>query len=309
MTNGADNTRKTGRPDDPRNEGLSSAYREAVENAAGEPPQALDDAIRAAALRAVQGRPLSVEAARPRSRLRRWRAPLALAATLLLAVGVALRVYNTREVELVPARAPTAKPSVQEEPVAKENAGKFQPKLEKERRADEATATPLGHDTAQSRQNRPIRGEEIEGAAGEAGAVSRTAPAPQTDTQAERRETQPTPKPFPGAPSALPAPRPVDEPVVVPRAPVPAESADAPAGSVFRSPPFRRLEREAEKDKTLAAPPSALSLSQRLEGRPPEVWIDEIRSLKRAGRSTEAAELLVVFPKKFPNFTVPDDLK
>jgi hypothetical protein len=309
MTNTADNPRTTGRPDEPRSEVLSRAYREAVDNAGAEPPQSLDDAIRAAALRAVQARPLSVETARSRSGFRRWQAPLALAATLLLAVGVAVRVYNTREVELAPAGAPTATQSVQEEPVAKEKAEKFRPKPENERRADETIGTPLRRDAARSRQEKPIRGEEIGGTTGKPGAGSETAPEPKTDTQAERREAQPALKPFPGAPNAVPAPRAVDEPVAVPRAQVPAESAEAPAVYPSRSPPLRRFERQAEKEKSLGAPPSALSLAQRLEGHAPEVWIEEIRALKRAGRSTEAAELLAVFSKKFPNFALPDDLR
>jgi hypothetical protein len=309
MTNTTDNSRTKEKSDDPRSEVLSRAYREAVENAGPEPPRSLDDAIRAAALGAVQGRPLSGQAAGLRSGFRCWQAPLAFAATLLLAVGVALKVYNTREQDMVPAPAPVARQSVQEEPVAKEKAEKFRPKLEKERETDEAIDTPLKRDAARSRLERPMRGEEIEDASGGAGAVNRSAPAQQTDTQAERREAQPTAKPFPGAPSAVPAPRPVGEPVVVPRAQVPAESVEAPAVGPSRSPPLGRIEREAEKDKSLAAPPSALSLAKRLEDRPPKVWVEEIRALKRAGRSTEAEELLAVFTKKFPDFALPDDLK
>jgi hypothetical protein len=50
-------------------------------------------------------------------------------------------------------------------------------------------------------------------------------------------------------------------------------------------------------------------LAKRLEGRSPEVWIEEIRALKHAARGAEATELLAAFRKKFPKFLLPDDLK
>ena len=69
-----------------------------------------------------------------------------------------------------------------------------------------------------------------------------------------------------------------------------------------------RLARSAAR--CVAAPvTSAPLLAKRLEGRPPEAWIEEIRALKRAARGAEAAELLAAFRKKFPNFLLPDDLK
>ena len=40
----------------------------------------------------------------------------------------------------------------------------------------------------------------------------------------------------------------------------------------------------------------------------PEAWLDQIRKLRAAGRTTEAAQSLERFRKRYPNMEVPDDL-
>ncbi len=100
--------------DEPRDQSIAEAYRAAGQP---EPPAALDDAIRAAARRALHTRPASLETAARRADsnakrgfLRAWQTPLAAAATLALAIGVAIKVYDTGEANIdapKEARTPT----------------------------------------------------------------------------------------------------------------------------------------------------------------------------------------------------------
>jgi len=326
MTNTANNSRPPRTADDPRSELLSRAYREAVENAGVEPPRLVDDTVRVAAHKAVQVHSRSVDVGWPRLGSRRWRAPLALAATLLLAVGIVIRVYNTGEMELVPPQAPPATQNVQEEPGAEKKAERLQPGLKEERRASGARGALSRRETPGSSGETASRGDEITGTAEAVGknaappagstdnverkrsAENSAAQAVQTEAPAERQEAQPAPKAFPAAPNAVPGARSVPEPAAVQRDLAPRKIPEAPPADLRDSPPRGQIERQADKAVALPVMPAPL-LSKRLEGRPPEVWIEEIRALKRAARGAEAAELLAAFRKKFPNFLLPDDLK
>jgi hypothetical protein len=139
-------------------------------------------------------------------------------------------------------------------------------------------------------------------------AENRTAQAVQTEAPAERQEAQPAPKAFPGAPNAVPGARSVPEPAAVQRDLAPRKIPEAPPADLRDSAARGQIERQADKAVADPVMPAPL-LAKRLEGRPPEVWIEEIRALKRAARGAEAAELLAAFRKKFPNFLLPDDLK
>jgi hypothetical protein len=323
MSDSTGNSRTRQTRDDPRSELLSRAYHDAVENAAVEPSPSVDDAIRAAAHRAVEGPPRYTKAARLRVAFRRWRTPLALAATLLLAVGIAFRVYTTGEMEMASPPAATNGDSYRQETGAKEAASKPQPRIEEKPQADVVGGAPPSRDAARSTGDRLPPDQEIAGTAasgrnkvapstepaerdfrGESG----TAPAPQSQT-AEQLEARPTPTPFPGAPGALPAPPPAREGSAAPRAIVPSQDAAPPAPSVSR-PALRGRTERTEEEKAFGVTPTAVQvLAKRLDGRPPEVWIEEIRTLKREGRSGEATELLAALRKKFPDYPLPDDLK
>jgi hypothetical protein len=326
MTDTANNSRPPRTADDSRSEILSRAYREAVENAGVEPPRLVDDAVRVAAHKAVQVHSRGVDAGWRRLGSRRWRAPLALAATVLLAVGIVIRVYNTGEMELVPPQAPPATQNVQEEPGAEKKAERLQPGIKEERRANAPGGARSTREAPRSSGETPGRGDEITGkaeavgknAASPAGstdnverkrsAENRTAQSVQTEAPAERQEAQPAPKAFPAAPNAVPAPRPAPEPAALQREIAPRKTPEAPPASLSDPATRGQIERQADKAVALPVMPAPL-LSKRLEGRPPEVWIEEIRALKRAARGAEAAELLAAFHKKFPNFLLPDDLK
>ena len=326
MTDTTNNSRSPRTADDPRSEILSRAYREAVENAGVEPPRLVDDAVRVAAHKAVQVHSRGVDAGWRRLGSRRWRAPLALAATVLLAVGIVIRVYNTGEMELVPPQAPPATQNVQEEPGAEKKAERLQPGIKEERRASGARGALSRREAPGSSGETASRGDEIAGKAEAVGknapppagstdnverkrsAENRTAQAVQTEAPAERPEAQPAPKAFPGAPNAVPGARSVPEPAAVQRDSAPRKIPEAPPADLRDSAARGQIERQADKAVADPVMPAPL-LSQRLEGRSPEVWIEEIRALKRAARGAEAAELLAAFRKKFPNFLLPDDLK
>jgi len=326
MTDTANNSRPPRTADDSRSELLSRAYREAVENAGVEPPRLVDDAVRVAAHKAVQVHSRSVDAGWRRLGFRRWRTPLALAATVLLAIGIVIRLYNTGEMELGPPHAPPATQNVQEEPGAEKKAERLQPVLKEERRASGVRGALSTREAPRSSGETPSSGDEIAGKAGAFGkdaappagstdnverkrsAENRTGQAVQTEAPAERQEAQPTPKAFPAAPNAVPGARSVPEPAGLQREIAPRKIPEAPPADLRDSPARGQIERQADKAVAVPVMPAPL-LSQRLEGRPPEVWIEEIRALKRAARGAEAAELLTAFRKKFPNFLLPDDLK
>jgi hypothetical protein len=326
MTDTANNSRPPRTADDPRSEILSRAYREAVENAGVEPPRLVDDAVRVAGHKAVQVHSRGVDTGWRRLGSRRWRAPLALAATVLLAVGIVIRVYNTGEMELVPPQAPPATQNVQEDPGAEEKAERLQPELKEERRASGARGALSTREAPRSSGESPGRSDEITGTAEAVGknaappagstdnverkrsAENSTAQSVQTEAPAERQEAQPAPKAFPAAPNAVPGARSVPEPAAVQRDLAPRKIPAAPPADLRDSAARGQIERQVDKAVADPVRPAPL-LAKRLEGRPPEVWIEEIRALKRAARGAESVELLAAFRKQFPNFILPDDLK
>ena len=123
----------------------------------------------------------------------------------------------------------------------------------------------------------------------------------------ERQETKSAASPFPGAMgSASPPPRATDS-AAAPRLPVPEQKArpSAPSPSSFRA----QTQRMEQGKSAATSSAEVQSIAQRLERRPAEAWVEEIRNLKRAGREAEARELLVALRKKFPDFILPEDLK
>jgi hypothetical protein len=67
---------------------------------------------------------------------------------------------------------------------------------------------------------------------------------------------------------------------------------------------------EAERPKASASGPAAAdSVAQpALDAATPEVWLKQIRELRAAGRSAEAAQSLARFRARYPDFVLPDDL-
>jgi hypothetical protein len=67
--------------------------------------------------------------------------------------------------------------------------------------------------------------------------------------------------------------------------------------------------RAADSLAAPAANPAAKSAAApAVDGASPEAWLKQIRELRAAGRSAEAAESLARFRARYPDFAVPDDL-
>lgn len=141
-------------PDEmPDAQALSAAFR-ALDGA--EPPAALDAAIVAAARAAVQAQPGADVVALPQRRPR-WRAPLALAATVMLAVGIGLQLRHAAD-ETVPAVRPQSTAPVPAAPAAApaaEPAPRLAVPLQKAAPAESAADAAM----AMERQAAPARAE------------------------------------------------------------------------------------------------------------------------------------------------------
>ena len=92
---------------------ISRKYRQLE---AEEPPRALDEAILAAARREAGAGPASLQAQAARSSRRRWYAPLATAAVLVLAVALTLNMQLERPG--IESPAPQSAPQRAEKPAA-----------------------------------------------------------------------------------------------------------------------------------------------------------------------------------------------
>ena len=254
---------------------LSRLYRDAAQP---EPSAAIDAAILAAAHSAVDVRAPGKPA---KNSMQRWRLPFALAATVVLSVAVTTMVRD----ELPPGAVALPMPDTATSSSVAESAGANRSKSAPESMQAEPAAKPAYEPAPTKREN--------------AQADAR-ASAPM---QAREREDAPAVFASPAAPALQASP-----------AAQGAFAADAAAPS--------RSNTEDKAVSVLAAPRSldkrAFSSSLREEAqagasvaseKSPEAWIADIRALKRAGLTTEAAGKLVEFRKRFPDYKLPDDLK
>ncbi len=292
-----------------KNDDLSRLYRDA---ARPEPPQALDEAILAAARDAAGGRPQSV---RRLANTRRWSVPFALAATVLLTVSVTLMVHDEQQAGDTSFTVPTTVPARPDaEPATGSAIGstigsatrsaKSRPETQADTQSVEPLAKPAYLPTPAARRNT---------AEAKADAAAMASPAPMTDQMTavlpsspasfarERADkmAQPAHEPAPAAQGAL------------------ATDATAPGGSIKAEmaasapAPVVVTPRVLEKSRAFSS-----SIRQEAEAgnsasdeKSPERWIVEIRALKRIGRTPAAEAMLIEFRKRFPDYKLPDDLK
>jgi hypothetical protein len=247
---------------------ISRRYRELPRE---EPPRHVDDAIRAAARRAVGTRPAPLVVPTGRQR---WYFPLAAAAVIMLAVAVTLHVEREQpgeEIASAPA-APATSPPV-EEPRAEARTEKPQSAPQPERR----------------RKNESADSREL-----------RDAAPPQL---------QKAPEPAPAPPAAVAAPRP-PPPVATQDAIRGAQESAAGAlasraetAPKASSPPAARPDsaqlRRVEEGRR-AAPLSAFALQS------PEQWLQGIADLRKQGRHDEADRSLAEFRKRHPGYQIPE---
>ncbi|MFN0305205.1 MAG: hypothetical protein ACKVQU_33205 [Burkholderiales bacterium] len=340
-------TAKNGMTDEPRDPQIARAYRDAVDDdpAAAHPPAALDDAIRAAARRAANTGPETRAAAGRRSDAikrgfrRTWQTPLAAAATVALAVGVAIKVYDSGEADLglersqsVPS-SPTAAPAPASPPavavVKADSAAVDRAPLRDAAPPVEAESKVVGESARQPPAaiarlepiSKPTAEATPPGASLSEERVARRKGAVTAETERPKaREESDVP---PSMASALPAPAAApplaqagadaslrrDAPAVLQRSAdghlaLQAEPAPS-AGRSWNQPPARR----AEMEDRMAPGSTVSALLAQLATRPVDAWIEEMRALKRAGRIADANTLRTEFQKRFPDVRLPDDLR
>ena len=128
--------------------------------------------------------------------------------------------------------------------------------------------------------------------------VTSSAKAPTPLTKAESPEVG-------GTVSALPAP---------PTSAFPETPAERATVQLQRA-PSAELPRGSAAAPPLAAAPPAPAAAEPIPAAPghglatPEAFVERIRELRRAGRETEARELLEELVRKYPAFPLPDDLR
>jgi hypothetical protein len=300
---------------------LSRIYRE---GAWPEPSRQIDAAILSASRRAAR---------EEHSFAKRWAPAFAIAATVMLTSALVLKVYRAQpEVVSLPAsenepesRVTRAPPAV--EPKAAETNTVPAP-------APQAAATPKGFastmDAAEaerldrlqrdlgSKQGLPPSGSLL--SAPKPAPAEKAAPAlkkeasqplqrrpdlPQSQSAHPREATSPPREQRPmsvfGASSPAPAPSPAapstaSAPALAPASPPAPTPAFAPAAAPAAA-------------ATSGAVTSALSAAPKAPERSPQVWIEEIRKLMAAGQSEEAGAEIAEFKKRYPDYTLPEDLR
>jgi hypothetical protein len=311
---------------DLRDPNLDRAYRDTPRD---EPPAELDERIRAAARRAVVTGPQSLEQRavedQRRSWTSRWRLPLSVAATVVIAATLTVMVQEedsrprddagrsieqmkapAREAEQpaspaasssdaagdmlnqLPAAAPAQSSSSAPAPAAPPAQG---------RTARKSTAEPTAreHSDAELRLRREERAFPAQPPAG-----VESAPVAPAELEMRRQSTAPAAAP----PLAAPAPALPSPPAA---APAPAPAPRPAAKAVQETAPAGAASGTLQRDRSLGDRPERAS-REASAIRSPEAWVEYIRSLRAQGRETEATAELAGLRRAYPDFKLPSDL-
>lgn len=325
--------------------GLARAWREASHD---EPPAAMDDAIRAAARKAVHAGPRPAGASPFGGR---WRVPLSVAAVLVVSATVTLLVaerdkHGSRSFhdQAAPPQAASAPepfgaapaPAEPELPVQaaeqqvppgpspptpegqREPAGTARPQLaERKGLGSAAPAESAGAEPSQA----PARAQRAEGPAQPAPLTS-TAPAAARHDEAEAVAGAPAaapPAPLPADTLRDAAPGAADEPAdgLAKRE---ARSAIRAKESVMEEARLPAAQEPARKAAPLRAEPRGLPAAPGAAASPdgdtaadtenlePKAWLERILELRRQGKLEEAAKSLKVFRERYPDYPLPQEL-
>jgi hypothetical protein len=268
----------------PADAGLSRLYRAA---AGDEPPAALDAAILKAARAAVTQKTLPM----PQPWWKRLRAPVTIAATVMLAVMLTLTV-DRNPPQVVQESTPQSTPQSARESVQKAMPSPLP-----------APASAVPADSGASRADHV-------GAARE-----RMPAAPAVIVDRAEKKAKATDS-VPAAPQLVAPPAAMESRGEATTAATgKLENAEGRSGAL--------PERARSADAALApapAPAPAMapagaaaamreSTAKRVAPRPEIVWLEEIRSLRRQGREEEAARRLAEFRTAYPDYPLPEDLK
>jgi len=251
---------------EPRDEELSRIYRDAE---GPQPPQRVDDNIIAASRRVAGAKPRSARA----GFVRRWSAPVALAATVVVTSTLTLVEFDRQS----DPDTTTSAASSDDRPSRSRSA----------RQKATAPATP----TPQARRDReePRAGEGT--ASNERLATGQPAFAADVP-RAPAGADQPAP-----SPDAQRAPEVLRQ---VPRAPATPLAADANT--------LRESALTLQRAGVMSAPAGRVAVSEARE-RTPEKWLEDIRKLKTQAKTAEAERELAEFRKRYPDYRLPEDLR
>lgn len=280
---------------DPR---LEALYRASAESQ--RPPAHLDDAIRAAARKAVQAGPR-----RSPDRLRRWSVPLSLAAVIVLSVTVVTMMQEegadrlTAD-DIAQSRAPLPAAKVELPERVAEAPAPAAPAVSEYKAPPPAPAAPAKQIAGQTAAAKPAEAEAAaarkrlpQEAVSREAALAKTAPEHSAAALAgssarDALEEQ--------APPVAAAPRPL------------RRSAPAPAMADAGRDEAPIMARQSAK-LGAASVKSADMLWQDLEREPADKWLDRLRELRRAGRVEDFERLATEFRRRFPEAVLPDDLR
>lgn len=304
------------------------------------PSAAMDDAIRAAARRAVKSQPHAVN----KSWISRWSIPISAAALVVLSVSVGL-ISLDEQPDLAPASlrevaspkavtAPAAPPTPVPEsaaPVTVIASNSPQPTrtAEKKARLDFQSVAPRDQLAASAKPDLEQRHNEADGAASgnllakdaDRGIASPAAapfvPAPPPAEVAKRqesdrknaaettkREALQVKQLLPQAASAAVAARGDVGSLALQKSVAAAAPAPAPTPSIVAG--NAAIAPPVYAVPTVPAAPSSLADKA---NETPDVWMKRILELKRLERTREFAEELVKFRKRYPDFALPEELK
>ena len=241
------------------NDKLQRAYRDLARE---EPPRSLDAAILAASARAVR---------RP-SAMRRWGAPVAIAATLVLAIGVTLEMQHEQ---------PGVETSAPER-------GAIPP------RAAEPQPAPLPQAQVPVTPPSP---------------TLKPVPARPTLQKQRREEAVPAPTLAP-TPAAVPAPTPAPQPFPMEKRMAPAaSSADtltAPANIAPAPAAEAQTSRSAGAAASGSVPAFAPTAKSMRAISAESAELERIANLRAQGRDAEADKALEEFRRAHPGYRIPD---
>lgn len=291
---------------------LEALYR--AGSASQQPPARLDDAIRAAARRAVQAGPR-----RSADRFRRWSVPLSLAAVITLSVTVVTMMreeggdrldFGSADLQTLPPRpaaqpeAPSPGPADTVRQAPEERKQEIPPPAASaERRMEALQSSPPAAPAAPV--ERPQAAKKSAPLLAESRERDRPAATPPAEMAALGQSAAP-------AASAL-ADSAAREDRAAPAAPAPqALRRSAPAAAMTDA---GRAEESMAAKQASSTGASALAktrgdaLWQDLEQQPAGKWLERLRELRRDGRNEDFARLAAEFRRRFPDAALPDDLR
>ena len=323
---------------------LAQAWREASRDA---PAPALDEAIRAAARKAVQSRPRPAGVSPFGGR---WRVPLSVAALVIVSATVTLLVAERdwHGVLHDQAAAPPAARSGQSEtsavvpaspaPFPRQFAERVTPApaargLAPREQSQQAAPPVLEERKRQASPSLPASTEQPQARVQSDARLMRPAPV----TEADQSATQPVQSDQPQAAAAAPAAAPMrrDQAASNAASPVPTDEATSGLAKREEQPTGKAKERRAEEAAGAAPPampqtgrePAAEAAEPRAMTRAapaaktsvqtpataqslePKAWLDRIAELRRQGKLQEAEENLKAFRERYPDYPLPAELK